>query len=64
MEGSRVPQQRFFGFTRRGPHFYVWDEDAREADHWAAELAQASRSVQPVDLSEPLADVAPPSTPR
>jgi hypothetical protein len=32
------------GYAARGPSFYVWEEDAREADRWAAELARAIRS--------------------
>jgi hypothetical protein len=37
------------GSTWRGPDFYVWDEDAREAERWASDLARASRGAR-VDL--------------
>ena len=33
-EAERVPS----GYSVRGSNFYVWDEDAREALAWAAEL--------------------------
>ena len=43
MGATRVPRRLHHGVGRRGPCFYVWDEDAREAESWAAELAQAMR---------------------
>lgn len=29
------------GHSVQGPHFYVWDEDSREAADWAVELQRA-----------------------
>jgi len=46
MDGIPSPRRPHAqGFAHRSPYFYVWDEDAREAESWAAELARASRGL-------------------
>jgi hypothetical protein len=35
------------GFRRSGPGFTVWDEDRREVEGWAGELAAARRRRRP-----------------
>jgi hypothetical protein len=34
-----VSGSRQAGFRAAGPHFYTWQEERREAEAWAAELA-------------------------
>jgi hypothetical protein len=45
-EAERVPS----GHSVRGAHFYVWDEDARAASVWAAELGGAK--AEPAEVAD------------
>jgi hypothetical protein len=40
------PEPNRRGGPYAGLHFYVWDEDARVAALWAAQLADVERSVE------------------
>jgi hypothetical protein len=39
MDVGSVPASGARGLAIRGQHFYVWDEDPREASRWGGELA-------------------------
>lgn len=43
VEAERVAAEKRSGELVRGPHFYVWDEDSREAKSWALDLLRADR---------------------
>lgn len=47
-EGEHVSGAGTAGHAVRGPNFYVWDEDPREAAEWAGELLESGgRTIDP-----------------
>ena len=55
-EAERAPS----GHSVRGAHFYVWDEDARAASVWAAELGGATAEpAEGADLGALLSELSP-----
>lgn len=45
LEAERPSAGKAAGHTIRGPGFYVWEEDAREAEEWALELGCSAGEV-------------------
>ena len=43
--GRTAPQrEETTGYAEWGPSFYVWEEDSRQGQQWAAELAPVAKS--------------------
>lgn len=43
-DNDETADERSFGHTVRGPGFHVWEEDAREAHDWSADLLRSTQS--------------------